>query len=468
MSFTRCTLLAGALCFGLGAAGLLGAQEEDSEEDFFGSAPVEAAEGEAEVQNLTEELDQERLGFSGNLEASGSYLLTREFLRGELGQEDNELGLLVQGDFLLDARLKKGFRAFLDLSIGYAVGGAPVPHSFTLLALGRRSLILPGTLLLVTEESATLIGLKEVFIDFNFANAVYFRAGKQVLQWGRGLLWNPTDLINVQRKSFSDLEALREGVFGLRADVVFARAFHLYTFFDLNNVEDLSDIAMAARAEFLLGSVEFAFSGWAKPAEIPVFGFDLSAPLFWDLSFHGEGTLSWGFPVDKMTTGGLPDPVRDQLVPRISVGLSRSFEAGDIQDRIVVNTEFYYNGLGYGEDMFEVLSAVNLAQFLSTYYHSGDYGTYYGALFVTINRLFKTNLTLNLSGLGNFSDLSFVALADLAWVPVNNFTLSLSISSFLGADLREYTTLPRFNSTTSQYELGGSAFSVGLGARVAF
>ena len=152
-----------------------------------------------------------------------------------------------------------------------------------------------------------------------------------------------------------------------------------------------------------------------------------------------------------MTTGGLPDPVRDQLVPRISVGLSRSFEAGDIQDRIVVNTEFYYNGLGYGEDMFEVLSAVEPGPFLSTYYHSGDYGTYYGALFVTINRLFKTNLTLNLSGLGNFSDLSFVALADLAWVPVNNFTLSLSLSSFLGADLREYTTLPRFNTARSSH-----------------
>jgi len=446
MSFKRCTLLAAALGFGLGAAGVLWAQEEVSpaleqdEEDFFGSAEVEAAEGEAEVRNLAEELDQERLGFSGNLEASGSYLLTREFLRGELGQEDNELGLLVQGDFLLDARLKKGFRAFLDLGLGTVVG-----------------------------QPTTLIGLKEVFIDFNFANAVYFRAGKQVLQWGRGLLWNPTDLINVQRKSFSDLEALREGVFGLRADVVFARAFHLYTFFDLNNVEDLSDIAMAARAEFLLGSVEFAFSGWAKPAEIPVFGFDLSAPLFWDLSFHGEGTLSWGFPVDKMDTLGGPVPIRDELVPRISVGLSRSFDAGDIQDRIVVNTEFYYNGLGYKENMFEVLIPDHLDTFLADYYNSGDYGTYYGALFVTINRLFKTNLTLNLSGLGNFSDLSFIAMADLAWVPVNNFTLSLTVSSFLGPDLREYTTLPRVSDTPPPvYSLSGSAFSVGLGARVAF
>ena len=466
----RITLLAGALCFGLGAGGLLWAQEgssaalEQSEEEFFASADVEAAAGQAEVQGLAEELDRERVGLSGNLEASGSYILTREFLRGEEGLDDNELALMVQGDFLVDVRLKKGFRAFLDLSIGYLAGGAPVPHSFTVVSSSDPTwLYAPGMVLLVTEEATTLIGLKEVFVDFNIANAVYFRVGKQVLQWGRGILWNPTDLINVQRKSFQDLEALREGVFGLRADVVFARAFHLYTFFDLNGVQDLSDIAVAARAEFLVGSVEFAFSGWARPSEIPVFGFDLSAPLFWELSFHGEASLSWGYPVDKMDTVGSPVLIRNELVPRVSVGLSRSFDAGDVQDRIVVNTEFYYNHLGYGENMFEALNAANRAAFLAGYYRSGDYGKYYGALFVTFNRFLTTNMTLNVSGLGNFSDLSFIAMANLSYTPVNNFTLSFTLGSYLGSDLREYTILRRADGT-----LGGGAFSASLGARVAF
>jgi hypothetical protein len=54
----------------------------------------------------------------------------------------------------------------------------------------------------------------------------------------------------------------------------------------------------------LLGSVEFAFSGWGRPEEVPVFGFDLSAPLFRDLSFRDEGTLSRGFPADKMRADG--------------------------------------------------------------------------------------------------------------------------------------------------------------------
>jgi len=374
---------------------------------------------------------------------------------------------MVQGDFLVDVRLKKGFRAFLDLSIGYLAGGAPVPHSFTVVSSTDPVWppITPPIVLVVTEESTTLIGLKEVFVDFNISNAVYFRVGKQVLQWGRGILWNPTDLINVQRKSFQDLEALREGVFGLRADVVFARAFHLYTFFDLNGVEDLSDIAVAARAEFLLGSVEFAFSGWAKPSEIPVFGFDLSAPLFWELAFHGEASLSWGFPGGKMRADGSTYLVRDELVPRVSAGLSRSFDAGDVQDRIVVNAEFYYNHLGYEQNMFEVLApgSAELTSFLSTYYRSGDYGKYYGALFVTFNRFLTTNMTLNVSGLGNFSDMSFIAMANLSYAPVNNFTLSYTLSSYLGADLREYTVLRRADGN-----LGGSALSASLGARVAF
>jgi len=54
---------------------------------------------------------------------------------------------------------------------------------------------------------------------------------------------------------------------------------------------------------------------------------------------------------------------------------------------------------------------------------------------------------------------------------VNNFTLSLTSVAFLGADLREYTTLPRVDNAPvlpPTYSLGGSAISVGLGARVAF
>jgi hypothetical protein len=264
--------------------------------------------------------------------------------------------------------------------------------------------------------------------------------GKQVLQWGTGYFWNPTDLINIERKSFLNLEGLREGVFGLRSDVTFAPWFHLYTFLDLNGVQDVSKVAFAARTEFLAGQVEFGFAGWLKAGEIPVFGVDLSTPLFWDLNLTAEASLSWGDLKDKMDAAGAIYSIRDRLVPKIDLGLSRSFDAFDVQDRILVNAEFFYNSSGYDVDMFEVLEpTVLLPQFLDGYYQAGYYGQYYAALFVTVNSFFLTNLTLSLSGLANFSDLSAIVMAGLSYAPVNNFTLTLQLGAYPGRDNREYT-----------------------------
>ena len=45
---------------------------------------------------------------------------------------DNTLGNVFQGDFLVDIRLQKSYRAFIDLNLGYVTNGAPVGHAFTL------------------------------------------------------------------------------------------------------------------------------------------------------------------------------------------------------------------------------------------------------------------------------------------------------------------------------------------------
>jgi hypothetical protein len=39
-------------------------------------------------------------------------------------------------------------------------------------------------------------GIKEFFIDTNLRQKVYFRMGKQVLKWGQGYFWNPSDLLH--------------------------------------------------------------------------------------------------------------------------------------------------------------------------------------------------------------------------------------------------------------------------------
>jgi hypothetical protein len=406
-----------------------------AEEDFFGTADVEAVKGAAEKIDVQQEIEKERVGLSGILQANGSYTMTRNFINGSAGSSDNSLGNVMSGDFLVDVRLKKSFRAFVDLSLGY-----------------------------LAENQTTLLGVKEMFVDFNIANTVYFRAGKQVLQWGTGYFWNPTDLINIEHKSFGNLDALREGVFGLRSDVVFSPRIHLYTFLNFNAVEDISNAALAARMEFLVGSFEFAFSGWYKSTKIPVFGVDFTAPLFWSLNLTGEASLSWGDNQDKMNTTGVIYSIRDRLVPKIDVGLSRTFDAFDVQDRISVNAEFFYNDSGYDEYMFELLSLANRKVFFSGDYQPGFYGKYYAALFVTVNKFIVSDMTLALSGIGNFSDMSGIVMAALSYAPVNNFTVSLQLGSYVGADNREYT----ISYNPSSGALGNNMFVASLGAKVSF
>jgi hypothetical protein len=409
-----------------GASDGAGAAASSSEDEFFGSSTVEAPQGTAEKQGVADVVEKEHVGLSGQLQAMSSYTV----MRGSNGLSDNEFSNLVGGDFLVDARLQKGFKAFLDLNLGFVPGGTPVTHTFIIPPPSP----LAGSLDAMESQDTALL-VKEFFVDFNVANTVYFRVGRQVLKWGTGYFWNPTDLINIEHRSFTNTGALLTGVFGLRSDVVFSPSWHLYTFINLNDVKnDLADTAFAARSEFLVGAVEFAFSSWLRPNKLPVFGADLSMPLFWKMNLTSEASISWGDNQRQLDSSGNVISVGNKLVPKVDVGLSRSFDAFDVQDRVMTSVELFWNSDGYDTNMLG-----NPAFISGGYFQSGYYGQYYGAATVSIGSFGLSNMTLTLSGIANFSDLSATVLAGLSYAPVNNFTLSLQLGTFLGADNREYT-----------------------------
>jgi hypothetical protein len=429
-----CTLAVCLGCFGLFAQAEAPAAAQpaapgtagSTEDEFFGSADVVAKQGTAEKQNVADVVEKEHVGLSGQLQAQSMYSVSRKVTDGTGSLADNTLSNIVGGDFLVDIRLQKGFKAFLDLNLGFVPGGTPVTHNF--------SQIFPPGQIVLTENQDTALLIKEVFVDFNIANTAYFRAGKQVLKWGTGYFWNPTDLINIEHRSFTNTSALLQGVFGLRSDVVFSSNWHLYTFLNLNGVNSgATDAAFAVRSEFLVGATEFAVSSWLKYGKPVVFGADLSTPLFWSLNLTSEASFSWGDIQPKFDPVSGPYDVRDQPVTKIDVGLSRSFDAFDIQNRVSVNVEFFYDNVGYSQNMLQV------AGFVPTYYQSNYYGQYYAAAFVTIGSFGLSNMSLTLSGLANLSDQSGTALAGLSYAPVNNFTLSLQAGANLGAANREFT-----------------------------
>ena len=157
------------------------------------------------------------------------------------------------------------------------------------------------------------------------------------------------------------------------------------------------------------------------------------------LNLTSEAAFSWGDIQNKLDPVTGPYSVTNQLVSKVDVGLSRNFDALDVQDRITVEVEFFYNSDGYSQNMLQVPGFFPIPGVSPGYFQTGYYGQYYGAAFITIGDFGSPNMTFSLSGLANFSDQSGTALAGLSYSPVDNFTLSLQLGSNLGADNREYT-----------------------------
>jgi hypothetical protein len=126
---------------------------------------------------------------------------------------------------------------------------------------------------------STELNFKEVFLDFNIAQRVYFRLGKQVLQWGRNYFWNPTDLLNVEQKDFFNMSDYRDGAMGIKMHIPFGTAVNIYGFLDIGDEAKPEDFGIAGKVEFVLGRSEFGLSAWAKQGYVPVYGFDFSSRI---------------------------------------------------------------------------------------------------------------------------------------------------------------------------------------------
>ncbi|MBF0204465.1 MAG: hypothetical protein HQK67_09165 [Desulfamplus sp.] len=113
-------------------------------------------------------------------------------------------------------------------------------------------------------DDKTTFSTKELFADFNFNRNIYLRAGKQVLSWGQCYLWNPTDMINVENKSFLHKLEAREGTYGIKGHIPFGTAVNIYGFANLEDADEGGDVAGAGKFEFLVNGTEMAFSAWAK------------------------------------------------------------------------------------------------------------------------------------------------------------------------------------------------------------
>lgn len=409
------------------------AQEEINEDELFSDEESIVAIEEVVDDSISSNMESQSVDFSGNIASKNGYYMTQKWLAGETDGSTNMLSMTFEADFLLDVRLLKGVKAFIDLGVGYTPIG-----------------VVSTTVTSNDTTNDTILLIKELFIDANIKNVVYLKMGKQVLQWGRGYLWNPTDLINKNKKSFLEMDALREGIYGVKVHIPYKTIFNFYGFIDATDVEKIDEFGVAGKAELLIGRTEFSLSAWAKKDFLPVYGFDFSTRLG-SFDIHGEMSLSYGenrqhlgeeeittIPMPPMTITNYPiEQTTNKWIPIISLGFSKSFD-WDIEDRITLNFEFLYNHSGYYDNVFDNQTKLGYLM-MNNLYVANFHSVYYGALFVSMQRFFIEELTFSANAIINMTDWSAILIGTVNYTPTYNFTISFGLQGFVGGENKEYT-----------------------------
>ena len=387
---------------------------------------------------VDQQLDKKSVSLSGQLTAAAVVSVSRKGVEEQLLKEVG-LTTATVGNIMLDIRLPGNIKAFADLQAAY------VPNNNTM-----------------------IVGLQEIFIDANINHQVYLRVGKQVLQWGRCYFFNPTDLINIEKKLLYSKVGTREGAFGLKMHVPFGTVANIYGFLDTRNVTSPESLSGAIKVEGLLGNTEMALMAWGKQGYNIVYGFDISTKVL-GVDISGELGMSQGDNYDLL------DIIRDSIMtttrkgcwtPRAAIGVSRAFDCLDVSDRISTVVEFYYNHAGYDENGFadqkqylglRVPSLVHLptgqmipiekdslmtrSAYLSAknLYRANDYSRYYLAYFVSLAKFIMSDMTLSCNGIINIPQSSAMLTAGISYVNMHGFSVGLTLIGYAGAKNTEYT-----------------------------
>ncbi len=390
------------------------------------------------------ELKQKHIGFSGTINAKTSYnSYDPNYDWFGAGDPDQDILNQINADLLVDIRLNKGVKGFLSLGVDY---------------YPQLSNDLKTQLGITSAASDYLgIGIKEFFVDANWKNKVYFRTGKQVLKWGQGYFWNPTDLINVDRKEFLDMDKTRIGTFGTKIHIPSGVKANTYFFIGMNDATETQDISLAAKYEFLVKNTEMSFSALFRNGASPVYGFDITGKIF-DLDYRGEISLADGSDTTVLDYDTLlPVSRSGGLIPRACLGFTKYFDYGDIKDRIMLTGEFYYNQAGYDRNIIQRIGSNPVAQgiYLLNYQPYMN-SKYYCAIFSSFNKFIVSDMTFNINGITNLVDQSATLAAGISYNPaMSDIGYDFSISGSVG-------------DKYSEANISGNRLTVNLGTRISF
>ncbi|HVZ31829.1 MAG TPA: hypothetical protein VG963_05355 [Polyangiaceae bacterium] len=318
------------------------------------------------------------------------------------------------------------------------------------------------------QTSAPRVYLDQLWVRFDLGKTLFITAGRQHVRWGTARFWMPADFLHTRRRNPLDLFDARTGTTMVKVHLpIESLAWNFYAYAVTENeggTPSLSDIAGAARAEFVLGPSELGLGAFLRRHGKPKYAADLSLGLG-PFDLYGEFALVDASNIDRV--GYRPDATPAQLpsgqttdeqtaavkqlvaavfpVYRVlgyrwqaAAGLSLSCKYND-NDTFTLGAEYFYNTLGYPNADFYPGLILPHPQALHSPVSFFYLGEHYGAVFMSFPAPFKADLhSFTLSALGNLSDRSYIARFDYTYTLLTHLRFELFVSGHYGERSGEF------------------------------
>jgi len=312
-----------------------------------------------------------------------------------------------------------------------------------------------------------IVTITELFADFNWNKEVFFRAGKQTVNWGVGYFFSPADLLSLSRIDPENPDADLDGPIALKVNYPSKlNNYYFYTVFPAE-ISSYSDIAIAPLAEFVVGNTEISIGAYYQYDHAPSAMTAITTALG-DVSVYGEGYASYGSDKAFVEESGLTTTTyNDTFFYKGTVGASYSWSDDLGNYNLSFSGQYYYNGEGYSDPNLVNINEtpqliasgiVSLSDPSSISTLLIDSGKHYGAASVSWREMWGSDLSLSIFYIENFSSFSGIIKPSISWNGLDNIDISLSASRIFGDPGEEYSMSGSITSISLGVSIGGTSF----------
>ena len=261
-----------------------------------------------------------------------------------------------------------------------------------------------------------------------------FYIGRQMIAWGTGYAFNPTDIWNI--KNPIDAEAPKTGVNALRMEIPFGSVSGLSIVFSPGKNFDNSSAGFRLKGN--IGGYDLSMCGMSIINEEKAF-LGIHRKLMAGADLAGQigdvGIWTEGAAINPIINHGEFNNF-DSIYAQIDAGLDYTFKNG-----LYVMVEYYYNGLGQvsykkysSSDFFNIVGG-EMAGFAQNYIMGGFRKDLFDKFMLTV------------FGLGNLNDYSVLILPSVEYDFNDN--ISMNLSGRIGAGKKERSEYGSLNSSVT-------------------